>query len=219
LKSSLIICIFLFLFLALSCKPVLAQEIAPALKARVPFARTGLFFGRTGTAEGPGAYLEINPIRWVGFCGIVSHSETIYGIVGGKARVTDLLTGGCVTLHSPEINGFLISPFGQMSNQNEHNRIVIPLPDGTVYYDGDNHLRHIWTAGATIDRAITKNGPRWVARFGKNFGDGPAVQNAEGLYFVGGVIFPLDHPVELRRSFRRMVGWKPHTADPAAVHP
>ena len=207
------------MLLALSRQPVLAQEIAPALKARVPFMRTGLLFGRTGIAEGPGAYVEINPIRWVGFCGIVSHSETTYGIDGGKARVTDLSTGGCVTVHPPEIKGFLISPFGQISNQNEHNRIAIPLADGTIYHDGDNHLLHIWTAGATVDRAITQNGPRWVARFGKNFGDGPAVKNAEGVYFVGGVIVPLDHPVELRQSFQRMVGWKPHATESAAVHP
>ena len=219
MKSSLIIFIPLCLFLALIRQPALAQEVVPALKPGLPILRTGLFFGRTGTAEGPSLYLEVNPIRWVGFCGILSHSKTTYGIDGGKARVTDISTGACVTLHSPEIKGFLISPFGQISHQDEHNRIAIPLPDGTIYHDGDNNLHHIWTAGTTVDRAIIRNGPRWVVRVGKNFGDGPAVHNAEGLYFVGGVIVPLDHPVELRRSFQRMVGWKPHETETAAVHP
>jgi hypothetical protein len=116
------------------------------------------------------------------------------------------------------MKGFLISPFVQMAYQNEHDRIVIPLGDGTSYQDRDDHMHRVWTIGPTIDRAITKNGPRWVARIGKNLGDGPAVKNAEGLYFVGGVIFPLDHPVELGRSLKRMVGWKPPAADLPADH-
>ena len=42
---------------------------------------------------------------------------------------------------------------------------------------------------------------------------------AARLYLVGGVIFPLGHPVELGRSFRRMVGRKPLMDDSAAVRP
>jgi hypothetical protein len=117
------------------------------------------------------------------------------------------------------MKGFRISPFVQMTYQNEHDRVVIPLDDGTSYLDRDDPIHRIRTVGTTIDRAITKNGPRWIARIGKNFGDGPAANHADGLYFVGGLVFPLDHPVELGRSLRKMVGWKKSEDDSSSVHP
>jgi hypothetical protein len=181
--------------------------------------RVGLYLGRTGIARGPGAYLEINPFRWLGLCAIASHSQTVHVVDGDHARVSDFSAGGCVTAHLPEMKGFLISPFFQMTYQNEHDRVVIPLDDGTSYLDRDDPIHRIRTVGTTIDRAITKNGPRWIARIGKNFGDGPAANHADGLYFVGGLVFPLDHPVELGRSLRKMVGWKKSEDDSSSVHP
>jgi len=197
----------------------MAQGSAPHFKNRIPFVRAGVYFGRAGIAEGPGGYLEMNPFGWLGFCAIVSHSQTTHGIDGGRARVSDLSAGGCATAHLPERKGLRISPFVQWAYENQHNRIVLLLDDGTTYRGGDDEIQRVWTVGTTIDRAIIKNGPRWVARIGKNFGDGPAAKNAEGLYLVGGLIFPLDHPVELGRSLRRMVGRKPPVADSAAAHP
>jgi len=73
-----------------------------------------------------------------------------------------------------------------------------------------------WGLGVMVDRAIVKDGPRWAVRAGRNFGAGPSVQNAGGVYAVGGVIFPLDHPVLLGRSFKRRIGLKPETKSPPA---
>jgi hypothetical protein len=213
--ASAVVCMYLVLTAAAS----MAQESAPHAGNRISFVRAGLYFGRTGITEGPGAYLEINPLPWLGFCAIVSHSQTTQEIEDGRARVSDLSVGGCVTAHLPERKGFRISPFVQRTRENEHNRFSIPLGDGTIYRDGDNERHRVWPVGVTMDRAILKNGPRWVARIGKNFGDGPAANNAEGLYFVGGLLFPLDHPVELGRSLRRIVGRKPPAADAASAHP
>jgi len=122
-------------------------------------------------------------------------------------------------MHSPEVKGFLISPFVQIAVQSDHRRLVIPLNDGTTYQDGAHQQRVLWMLGSTVDRAIVKNGPRWAVRAGKNFGGGPAVKNAGGLYLVGGLIFPLDHPVKLARSMPRMVGLKPHPADSSTAQP
>jgi len=132
---------------------------------------------------------------------------------GDRARAWDFSTGGCITTHFPEAKGFLISPFAQIAFQSDHAQLDIHLDDGTTFQDRADHHRHLWTFGSTVDRAIVKNGPRWAVRAGKNFGGGPAAENAGGLYLVGGVIFPLDHPVKLARSMRRMVGLKPHPAD------
>jgi hypothetical protein len=218
-RRSVIASAFLFVYVVLSGAASMAQDSAPPVRNRIPFVRAGLYFGRTGIAEGPGAYLEINPLPWLGFCAIVSHSQTNHDIDDGHARVSDLSTGGCVTAHLPEMKGFRISPFVQRARENEHNRFDIPLGDGTIYRDGDDERHRVWTVGATIDRAIVKNGPRWVARMGRNFGGGPAANNADGLYFVGGLLFPLDHPVELGRSLERMVGRKTPVADSASAYP
>ncbi len=219
MTRSIVSSVLLLVCLVLSAPPVLAQVSGSPHTNRVPIARAGLFYGRTGIAEGPSGYLEINPFPWLGFCAIVSHSHTTHEIVGGHAQVSDLSTGACLTAHLPEMKGFLISPFVQMAYQNEHIRTVMPLDDGTFDQYADDRVRRVWTVGPTIDRAITKNGPRWVIRIARNFGDSPAVKNAGGLYFVGGLIFPLDHPVELGRSLRRLVGRKPPAADSSTAHP
>jgi hypothetical protein len=138
---------------------------------------------------------------------------------GNRGLAWDFSTGGCITTHFPELKGFLISPFVQFAQQSDHGQLVIHLNDGTTFQDGADRERHLWTFGSMVDRAIVKNGPRWAVRAGKNFGGGPAVKNAGGLYLVGGVVFPLDHPVELGRAMRRMVGLKPHPADSSAAQP
>jgi hypothetical protein len=106
-----------------------------------------------------------------------------------------------------------------MANQNEHDRFAVLLDDGATYRDGDDGRHRAWLVGPTIDRAIARNGPRWAVRIARNFGGGPAAKNAGGLYFVGGLIFPLDHPIELSRSFRRMVSGKKSHADTASAQP
>jgi hypothetical protein len=219
LTGSMVASVLLFVCLVSSGSPVLAQEIARPHRNRVPFARAGLFFGRTGIAEGPGAYLEINPLRWLGICATVSHSRTTAGIDGGNARISDLSAAGCVTAHLPEMKGFLISPFVQLAYQSQHNRIVLLLDDGTSHRGGNDQTHRVWTVGPSVDRAIMKNGPRWAVRIGRNFGDGPSAKNADGLYFVGGLIFPLDHPIELGRSLRRIVRRKRPAADSTAANP
>lgn len=197
------------LFLAIAGLPAFAQENDSSLSNRTPLLRTGIFFGRTGISLGPGAYVEVNPIRWLGFCGTVSQSQATHPLDGGTVRVSDLSVGGCITAHLPEVKKVLVSPFIQMVNERHHNRFTMPLDDGTIYRDGDDRTHRVFTAGAMVDRAIVKNGPRWVVRIGKNFGQGPAVENAGGLYLTAGVIFPLDHPAQLGRSFKTMLGWKP----------
>jgi len=198
-----IVCLFYF------APAVLAQQIGPSHNNRVSFARAGLFYGRTGSALGTGAYVEVNPIRWLGFCAFASHSRATSETEDGPVLEWDAAIGVCATIHLPEKKGFLVSPFVQMAYQSDHNRIDIPVGDGTIFRVQQNQMHRLWTVGPAIDRAIVRNGPRWAVRIGKNFGAGPAVTNLGGLYVVGGVIFPLDHPVELGRSFRRMVGLKP----------
>lgn len=208
MKGSIVAPVLLLIYLALSASPTPAQESVVHQRARIPFVRAGLYLGRTGVAKGPGAYLEINPFRWLGFCAILSHSHTTHEIEGGRARVSDLTAGGCITAHFPEIKGFLISPFIEMAHQKEHDRFTIPLDDGTTYHDGSDGRHRALLVGPAIDRAITKNGPRWSVRIARNFGGGPAAKNGAGLYIVGGLIFPLDHPIELGRTLRKMVSWK-----------
>lgn len=219
MTRSIIALVLVFVCLVLAAPSVPAQEIGPSFKNHVPFTRVGFFTGRTGTAIGTSAYVEINPFRWLGFCALASRSQATSEMDGAHVQAWDRSTGACVTAHSPEIKGFLVSPFVQMAYQNDHNRISIPLDDGTIYQDGEDHAYRLWTLGSSIDRAIVRNGPRWVVRIGKNFGDGPAAKNAGGLYVVGGVIFPLDHPVELGRSVRRMVGGKPSATNSSGPRP
>jgi hypothetical protein len=200
--------LLLFICLALSTSPALAQQSVIQQRTRIPFLRAGVYFGRTGVAKGPGAYLEINPFRWLGFWVIASHSQTSHEIEDGLVRVSDSSFGGCITTHFPEVKGFLISPFVEMAQQTEHDRFTMPLDDGTIYHDGSDGGHRAWLVGPAIDRAITKNGPRWSVRIARNFGGRPTAKNFAGMYFVGGLIFPLDHPVELGRCLRRMASWK-----------
>jgi hypothetical protein len=186
-----------------------AQQTGPANDNRVSFLRAGAFYGRTGDALGISGNVEINPVWWLGFCAFASHSRATSVTEDGPVVDWDVAVGACATAHLPEVKGFLISPFVQMSYQSDHNRVDIPLGDGTTFRVQQDQMNHLWAVGTAIDRAIVKNGPRWAVRIGKNFGAGPAVENVGGLYAVGGVIFPLDHPVLLERSFRRMVGMKP----------
>lgn len=219
MTRSIVAFVFAFVCLVLSAPSVPAQEIEHSFKNHVRFTRVGFFTGRTGIAIGTSAYVEINPVRWLGFCALASRSKASSEMDGAHVQAWDRSAGACITAHSPEMKGFLISPFVQFTHQNFHDHISVPLEDGTSYEDGESLTHHLWTVGSSIDRAIVKNGPRWVVRIGKNLGEGPAAENAGGLYLVGGVIFPLDHPGELGRSIRRMAGWKPPAADSAAVRP
>jgi len=171
--------------------------------------RAGLYYGRTGTALGTGVSLEVNPIRWFGLCAFGSQSRATTVNENDPVKEWDAVFGACATTHLPQMKGFLISPFFQWAYQSDHQRVDIPLSDGTIYQETHGEIHHLWTVGSAVDRAIVTNGPRWMVRVGRNIGSGPAAQHAGGLYAVGGIVFPLDHPVELARSFRRMVGWKP----------
>ena len=175
----------------------------------MPLVRAGLYYGRTGTALGTGVSLEVNPIRWFGLCGFASRSRATTVNENLPVEEWDTAVGACATAHLPEVKGFLISPFAQWAQQSDHNRVNIPLGDGTTYQQTQGQMHHLWTVGSAVDRAIVSNGPRWAVRIGRNIGSGPAAENAGGLYAVGGIIFPLDHPIELGRSFRRFVGLKP----------
>ena len=218
MTRSIIAVVLLFVCVGLSTSAAQAQEAGRSLTNRLPFVRAGIFGGRTGTATGSSGYLEINPLRRLGFCAFVSQSRATSLRDGGIAQGWDLSAGGCATVHAPQVKGFLISPFVQMAYQNDHGRFTIPLGDGTFYTDGQNEINHLWTVGVTVDRAIVKDGPRWAARVGKNLGPGPAAENAGGLYLVGGVIFPLDHPVRLGQSFGHMIGFRPHANSAFAGH-
>ncbi len=171
--------------------------------------RVGFLFGRTGDAAGSSVYLEINPVRWLGLCAFAAQSRAESATDDGLVQQWDSSSGACVTTHLPQWKGFLISPFAQFSHQREHVHIAIPVGGGASYTELDNKTHLLWGLGVSTDRAIVKNGPRWAIRVGRNFGAGPAVRNGGGVYAVGGVIFPLDHPVLLGRSFKRMVGLKP----------
>jgi hypothetical protein len=202
LKSLIAVTILLFAFFIFSAPSLLAQGFESQSRNPVPFLRIGLFGGRTGTALGPSGYAEVNPLRWVGVCAFASRSNATSGTNGGTAHDWDFSTGMCVVGHASEIKGVLISPFVQMAYQNNHTRFIMPLADGSFYHEGRDDMRRQWTIGVGIDRAIVKNGPRWAMRVGRNYGNGPEVNNAHGLYLVCGVILPLDHPIELARSLR-----------------
>jgi hypothetical protein len=212
LKSPAFLLVTFFVCLFSSAPSVLAQQAGPPPENRVSFARAGVFLGRTGSALGSGAYVEVNPIRWVGVCAFAAHSRATFVTEGKPVQDWDSTIGVCVTSHLPMWKGFLISPFLQMAYQSDHDRVDIPLGNGATYRYEQNQMYRLWTAGPSIDRAIVKDGPRWQVRIGENFGNGPAVKRAGGVYAVGGVIFPLDHPVKLGRSFKRMIGLKPKTA-------
>ncbi len=218
MKKSAIILVFLAASTFGFVPSVLAQEIGSP-RRDVAFLRAGYFYGRSGTAEGSTGYLELNPSRWVGFFGLVSHSRNESEVDGGQAAAWDVISGVGVTAHAPELKGFLFSPFFQIEYQCAHDTFTLPLGDGTSYEDARGNRRHLFTVGASVDRAIVKNGPRWAARVGRNLGDGLAVNNAGGLYLVGGIIFPLDHPVELGRSFKKMIGMKSHAGESTAARP
>jgi len=214
LRNSYVASVLICLCLTATSRPAHAQENDSPLSDRTSLLRTGIFFGRTGISLGPGAYVEVNPIQWLGVCGTVSHSQATHAIDGGSVRVSDTSMGGCITAHLPEIKKFLVSPFIQTVHERHHDRFTMPMDDGTVYHYGDDQTHHVFTAGAMVERAIVRNGPRWVVRIGKNFGQGPAVENAGGLYLVGGIAFPLDHPSRLGQSFKTMLGWKPTPVAP-----
>lgn len=188
----------------------LAQQNVPShgTADRPAIVSVGFLFGRTGDATGSSAYLEINPVRWLGFCAFAAQSRATSTTDDGLVHEWDSSSGGCITTHFPLWKGFLISPFAQFSHQRDHVHIAFPLSGGATDAEMDSSTHRLWGAGVMVDRAILKNGPHWAVRAGRNFGPGPAVQNAGGVYAVGGVIFPLDHPVLLGRSFKRMIGLK-----------
>jgi len=195
-----------------------AQSSATTGTDKVSFVRAGVFLGRSGSAIGPTLYVEVNPLRWLGVCAVAAQSQSTSSESGGVAHDWDFSTGFCVTAHAPAVRGFVISPFVQVGYQNNHERFAMRLADGDLYRDGDNQRGRQWLVGPMIDRAIVENGPRLAVRVGRNFGKGPASQNADGVYAVAGVILPLDHPVQLARSFRRMTGWKPAETGSAGDH-
>ena len=211
MKTSIAILLTLFAYLVSLTPAALAQQTAPAHSTtdRPAIVSVGFLFGRTGDAVGSSAYLEINPVRWLGFCAFAAQSRATSATEDGLVQEWDSSSGGCITTHFPQWKGFLISPFAQFSHQRDHVHIAFPLSEGAMDAEMDSRTHRLWGLGVMVDRAIVKNGPRWVVRAGRNFGAGPAVQNAGGVYAVGGVIFPLDHPVLLGRSFKRMIGLKP----------
>jgi hypothetical protein len=219
MKTTMLGLLSLFVFLILPANQLLAQEALPSLDNGVSFLRAGYFYGRSGTATGPTVYVEANPIRWVGVCAIVAKSHASSGVDGGTAQLWDSSAGGCFSGHLPMFKGLLISPFGQVLNQRTRDVISIPLGGGQFYVDGQLHTSPVWTFGSAIDRAIVKDGPHWAVRIGRNVGQGDSAKYAGGIYAIGGVIFPLDHPVALGRSFRRFVGWKPSANDSSATQP
>jgi len=219
LKNSLVAIALLFGCHAFSPRPVLGQGLAPQSDNRVGFVRLGLLAGRTGTALGPSAYVEINPLRWAGFCAFAARSNATANSDGGRAHDWDFSTGACVTAHAPSLKGVLVSPFLQVEYLNNHERFAMPLADGTFYRDSDDRIRRQWTVGTTVDRAIVRSGPHWAIRVGRNFGRGPATNNADGLYLVGGLIFPLDHPKGLARSLGLMRNSNPRDLSASADRP
>jgi len=185
--------------LFLAC-PLAAQELSSPADTRVAFVRVALLAGRTGTALGPSGSIEINPFRYVGFCAFAAQSDATSDPGGGRAHDWDFSTGACVTGHTPLMKGFMISPFLQFEYLNNHERFIMAEANGAIYRDGADNMRRQWTFGSQVDRAIVRNGPRWALRIGRNIGKGPSSSEAGGLYFVGGLILPLDHPKLLARS-------------------
>jgi len=211
LKTSVAMFVALFVCLVSWDPAALAQQSAPLHPTadRPAIVSVGFLFGRPGDATGSSAYLEINPVRWLGFCAFAAQSRVTSATDDGLVHEWDSSYGGCITTHFPQWKSFRISPFAQFSHQRDHVHIAFPLSDGAVDAEMDSKTHQLWGLGVMVDRAIVKNGPRWAVRAGRNLGAGPAVQNAAGVYAVGGVIFPLDHPVLLGRSFKRMIGLKP----------
>jgi hypothetical protein len=218
LKTSVALLLTPFACLVSLAPAALAQQGAPVYPAadRPAIVSLGFLFGRTGDATGSSAYLEINPLRRLGFCAFAAQSRATSATDDGLVHEWDSSAGGCITTHFPQWQGFLVSPFAQFSHQRDHVDIAFPLSDGAMDAEMDSKTHQLWGLGVMVDRAIVKNGPRWAVRAGRNFGAGPAVQNAGGVYAVGGVIFPLDHPVLLGRSFKRVIGLKPKSNTPSS---
>lgn len=164
----------------------------------------GLFWGRSGAANGPSGFVEFDPIRWFGVGVFASDSWGAANMYGGRAYGWSFTGGLLFAVHPPKIKGFDISPFAQVGFNHDHGRLIIPLGIPGVYWkDGDNPERYTWTVGPSISRQLFKNGPSCSFRIGKNFGPVTAAQHGGGLYAVGGLILPLDHPIALAKSFRR----------------
>lgn len=164
----------------------------------------GLFWGRSGAAAGPAGFVEFDPIRWFGVGLFAADSWGAQNMYGGRASGWSFTGGLLFAIHPPKIKGFDISPFAQVGFNHDHGRLVIPMGVPGVYWsDGDNPERYTWTVGPSISRQLFKNGPSWSFRIGKNFGPVTAAQNGAGIYAVGGLVFPLDHPLRLAKSFVR----------------
>ncbi len=143
-------------------RPARTQQERSTNEDRVSVIRVGGFLRQDGKRDRRfrSAYVEVNPIRWIGFCGIAAHSRATSINQGDPVLVWDSTVGGCVTSHLPSIKGFLISPFAQYTVQTDHNRVTVPLGAGANYMYTQNQTNHLWTSGASIDRAIVK---RWPA--------------------------------------------------------
>jgi hypothetical protein len=204
LKRPILVLLYVFAGLGCLASSVPAQQRPSPASERVSFVRAGFLFGRTGTSVGSSVYLEMNPVRWLGFCAFAGQSRAISRQVEGLVHAWDSSTGACIITHVPQWKGFLLSPFAQFLHQRDHQHIDFPQPDGTTYSETISQTHRLWGLGLSVDRAIVKDGPRLAVRIGRDFGGGPAVKDGAGVYAVGGVIFPLDHPVALGRSFRRM---------------
>lgn len=181
------------------------QPISQQKPARnFSLVKLGLLWGRSGAANGPNGYIEFDPIRWFGVGLFAADSSGAANMYGGRAYGWSFTGGLLFVVHPPRIKGFEISPFAQVGFNHDHGRLIIPLGMPGLYWkDGDNPERYTWTVGPSISRQLFKNGPSWDFRIGKNFGPVTAAQHGGGIYAVGGLVFPLDHPLELVRSFRR----------------
>lgn len=217
-RSVLLKCVFAcaLLLIVLPSKCAFAQEPQVASGSRaVPIAgqppapafshiNLGLLWGRSGAANGPAGFVEFDPIRWFGVGLFAADSWGAQNMYGGRASGWSFSGGLLFAVHPPKIKGFDISPFAQVGFNHDHGRLVIPLGVPGMYWsDGDNPERYTWTVGPAISRQLFKNGPSWSFRIGRNFGPVTAAQHGGGIYAVGGLVFPLDHPLRLAKSFIR----------------
>ena len=185
---------------ARTVQPIAQQKPAP----KFSHINLGLFWGRSGAANGPSGYLEFDPMRWFGVGLFASDSSGEKNMYGGRAYGWSFTGGLLLAIHPPKVKGFEISPFAQVGFNHDHGRLIIPLGIPGVYWkDGDNPERYTWTVGPSISRQLFRNGPSWEFRVGKNFGPVTAAQHGGGLFAVGGLVFPLDHPLALAKSFVR----------------
>lgn len=181
-------------------EPIAERKPAP----KFSHINLGLFWGRSGAANGPSGFVEFDPIRWLGVGVFASDSSGAANMYGGRAYGWSFTGGLVFAVHPPKIKGFDISPFAQAGFNHDHGRLIIPLGIPGMYWkDGDNPERYTWTVGPSVSRQLFKNGPSWSFRIGRNFGPVTAAQHGGGLYAVGGLVFPLDHPIALAKSFGR----------------